>query len=1066
MLCLSLSIVLLTLLMMNFASRQKYAQLSKVRNRMWTLSALLSTSNVVAGRSSINAFKVLNQFDVNEFGISGTRYKHIKSGAEVISIDAKDDNKVFGITFRTPPSDSSGVAHILEHSVLCGSRKYPTKEPFAHLLKSSLQNFLNAFTYPDRTCYPVASTNKKDFYNLVNVYLDAVLHPRALHDEKVFQQEGWHYELENIDAPLTLKGVVYNEMKGVYGSPDALLGRATQQALFTDNAYHVDSGGDPISIPKLCFTRFKEFHRSFYHPSNSRIFLYGDKDLDVDGRLTLLDDYLKEFDVDSQCAMSSKVEFQRKSPVILPKKKVPYAIDDSHPAGTGHMLTVNWLLNDRPLSTKETLLLGILDHLLLGTSSSSLRRILIESQLGEKVIGGGLSDELLQSTFAVGLKGVRDENVNTVENLILSTLNKLAEDGFDDDEVRASLNTVEFRLREFNTGGFPKGLSIMLGMMSRWIYDGVPEDAIRFEEPLRAIKKDIAEGRPIFQELLKQYLSKNTHRITVEMYPDANLEKLQRAEEETRMTALKSSLSPIELDEIIRTEKVLKEAQLLEDSVEAKQSLPTLELSDIDRDVKRIPSRLVEHDLKDECTILAHDLETSGIVYLDAVFDYSKVSLQDVELLPLFTRMILESGTTTRTDVELSRAIGTYTGGISLSFHNDVKFTPGTISDLDSPLLFIAVHGKAVSENVPHLMELLADVLLHAQLDHQQKAIEILKQNKANLESAVRSSGHAFASSRLAKDASLLGHIGETTGGLTAVRSAGGLLEQATRDWPTFHKRLENIRDTVIQRKGLVINLTANQDKIDSSVSCISNMLLNKLPLEVITSAPTHNHLVQQWKSTTGGVRRLKKREGFEIPTQVNYVAKGGVIMPSGSPVSGSDSVVTRYLSSGYLWDHIRVLGGAYGGFARFSDVSGRFTFLSYRDPNIVDSLRVYDGSAAVLTSVEIGEDELTQSIVGTIADLDKPMSPDQQGWLALTHYLSGETDKDRLHWRDQILSTSSSDFKKFAEKLAVLKEEGSVVVFGSKYDLEQANKLLPAHEQLALESALATEIVVDAVAP
>ncbi len=377
------------------------------------------------------------------------------------------------------------MPHILEHSVLCGSRKFKSKEPFVELLKGSLQTFLNAFTYPDRTCYPVASCNLKDFYNLVNVYLDAVLHPRAISDDLVLQQEGWHYELEAPDQPLTYKGVVYNEMKGVYSSPESLLGRAAQQALFKDNTYGVDSGGDPLVIPDLTFDGFKAFHSEFYHPSNSRIFFYGDDP--VPARLELLDEYLNDFDAispDSVIGTQKKLDLATDSPGRIVEK---------FPAAEGeqadkHMVQVNWLLNEKPFSAKEELAVSVLDHLLMGTQSATLRKALTESGLGEAVIGGGLSDELSQATYSVGLKGVAPENVDKVEALVGETLSKFASDGPDASAVDASVNSLEFMLREFNTGSFPRGLSFMLGAMSSWIYDRDPLGGLRFEVPLAELK--------------------------------------------------------------------------------------------------------------------------------------------------------------------------------------------------------------------------------------------------------------------------------------------------------------------------------------------------------------------------------------------------------------------------------------------------------------------------------------------------------------------------------------------------------------------------------------------------
>jgi Zn-dependent M16 (insulinase) family peptidase len=474
------------------------------------------------------SFEVVRTEDVPEYGAACTLYRHKKSGAELLSLSTDDDNKCFGITFRTPPRDSTGVPHILEHSVLCGSRKYTTKDPFVQLLQGSLQTFLNAFTYPDRTCYVVASQNTKDFYNLINVYSDAVFHPRAVTDPMVHAQEGWHLELEKMDDPLTYKGVVYNEMKGVYSSPDSLLQREAQQSIFPDNAYGVDSGGDPVVIPDLSFEQFRDFHSKYYHPANSRIFFAGDDD--VSKRLEIMDEYLSDFEDCPESKPGSRIEWQAKRYAEPVTVRHPYPVSDKGEGGEPdtHLTMTNWLLNDRPMTAMEEITLTVLDHLLTGTSSSILRKTLMESGLGEAITGGGLSDELMQATFSMGLKGVKPENVNAVEELVVETLRKVAEEGFADDAVAASMNTIEFQLREFNTGSFPKGLSLMLGSMSKWIYDRDPTEALKFEEPLAELKASIAAGgSKVFQDMIREFLLENSHRTTVEMFPSKSLEEEQ-----------------------------------------------------------------------------------------------------------------------------------------------------------------------------------------------------------------------------------------------------------------------------------------------------------------------------------------------------------------------------------------------------------------------------------------------------------------------------------------------------------------------------------------------------------
>jgi Zn-dependent M16 (insulinase) family peptidase len=487
-----------------------------------------TSSSIVKTVIEHPSFDVVQTDTIPEYGASCTLYRHRKSGAELLSLVTDDDNKCFGITFRTPPRDSTGVPHILEHSVLCGSRKYTTKDPFVQLLQGSLQTFLNAFTYPDRTCYVVASQNTKDFYNLINVYSDAVFHPRAVNDPMVHAQEGWHLELEKMDDPLTYKGVVYNEMKGVYSSPDSLLQREAQQSVFPDNAYGVDSGGDPSVIPDLSFEQFAEFHSKYYHPANSRIFFAGDDD--VSKRLDIMDEYLRDFEDSPESKPGSKIEWQRKRYVEPVTVRHPYPVSDKGEEGEPdtHLTMTNWLLNDRPMTAMEEITLTVLDHLLTGTTSSILRKTLMESGLGEAITGGGLSDELMQATFSMGLKGVKPENVGRVEELVVDTLKKVAEEGFPEDAVAASMNTIEFQLREFNTGSFPKGLSLMLGSMSKWVYDQNPTEALKFEAPLAELKSSIAkDGSRVFQDMIKEFLLENSHRTTVEMFPSKSLEEEQ-----------------------------------------------------------------------------------------------------------------------------------------------------------------------------------------------------------------------------------------------------------------------------------------------------------------------------------------------------------------------------------------------------------------------------------------------------------------------------------------------------------------------------------------------------------
>jgi len=707
-----------------------YRNIGKIQRRFNRNNPVKSAASVAEStKLNVNyrhaahpSFELIQQTLISEFGANVALYKHNKSGAQVLSVIAPDENKVFGATFRTPPDDSTGIPHILEHSVLCGSRKFPVKEPFVDLMKGSLNTFLNAFTYPDRTCYPVASMNTKDFYNLIHVYLDAVFHPRAIRDKQVLQQEGWHYELEDVNGPLLYKGVVYNEMKGVYSSPDSLMARASQQALFPDNTYGVDSGGDPTVIPTLTFEKFQRFHSLYYHPSNSRLYFYGDDD--PMKRLELLDEYLTEFDA---IEVNSDVKIQ---PMNKPASKLSlsYPIAPGQPAK--HMVTINWLLNEDPFSPLDRMTLQVLDHLLLGTSASVLRKTLIDSKLGESVTGGGLSDELIQATYSVGLKGVTKENVEKVEQLILATLSQVVETGFEADAIQASMNSMEFSLREFNTGSFPRGLSLMLGMMNNWVYDRSPVEGVQFEEPLAQLKQLISEGKPVFQLMLQKLIVTNKHRVTVEMVPDETLEAKILEEESARLAQAKSSMTTQDLLDVMETAKMLKAAQEAEDSPEAKASIPALSLDDIDKQAREIPTELYATSVSG-VTVLTTNVQSNGILYADIGFDITNVPVSELPLLGLFARMLTECGTDDMDEVALSRKIGAETGGISVSYHSDLRRTAGKVSDPSDIVMMMMIRGKATIGKIDSLLQLIEAVLLRSNLSNQKRAVEMLKESNA-----------------------------------------------------------------------------------------------------------------------------------------------------------------------------------------------------------------------------------------------------------------------------------------------------------------------------------------------
>ncbi|NJO06979.1 MAG: peptidase M16, partial [Chloroflexaceae bacterium] len=669
--------------------------------------------------TTTTSFELLRDEHIAEVNSRARLYRHIKTGAEVLSLENNDENKVFGVTFRTPPADSTGVAHILEHSVLCGSRKYPSKEPFVELIKGSLKTFLNAFTYPDKTCYPVASQNVQDFYNLIDVYLDAVFFPRLV--PHVLDQEGWHYELEDINDPLVLKGVVFNEMKGAYSSPDRVLGEYAQQSLFPDTTYGVDSGGHPRHIPDLTFEQFSEFHRTLYHPSNARIYFYGDDD--PEQRLHIIEEYLDQFErLEPQSAVTLQPRFSEPRRLTY-----SYIVDEDEANGKQSMVSVNWMLTETNDPQRE-LAVDILDYILTGTPAAPLYKALIDSGLGEDLTPTGYSDELRQGMFMAGLKGIAAEDANKVEALILDTLRALADNGLDPNDIEAALNTTEFALREQNTGSFPRGLVVMLRALNTWLHGDDPLAPLAFEQPLASLKQRLARGEKVFENLIRELLLENPHRTTVILNPDPDLARQEAEREQQRLDAARAGMSEADLQAIIANTRELKRRQEAPDSPEALATIPSLKLEDLERQNKTIPVAISE---RQETTLLYHDLPTNGIFYVDLALNLHVLPQELIPYGELFGRLLREMGTASEDFVSLSQRIGRTTGGIGASAMSSV--IPGE----QQSAVWLIVRGKATCDHVGDLFAILRDMLLTARLDNRERFKQIVLEEKAGLESSI-----------------------------------------------------------------------------------------------------------------------------------------------------------------------------------------------------------------------------------------------------------------------------------------------------------------------------------------
>lgn len=967
--------------------------------------------------TTIHGFNLQKEQYIKELNSQVRFFRHAKTGAELLSLSNSDENKVFGITFRTPPFDSTGVAHILEHSVLCGSRKYPVKEPFVELLKSSLQTFLNAFTYPDKTCYPVASQNLQDFYNLIDVYLDAVLYPRLT--PFIFQQEGWHFELENPEAPLTYKGVVFNEMKGAYSSPDNVLAEQSLQSLFPDNAYGFDSGGDPKQIPELTFEEFEAFHKRYYHPSNARIYLYGDDD--PDERLKILDNYLKHFEaIDVDSGIRLQPVFDRPKNIVR-----PFMVGEEESSKRKGMVTVNWLFLET-IDVKANFSLAILEYILLGMPASPLRKALIDSGLGEDLAGEGLGNELRQIYFSTGLKGVEMKNADEIELLIMKTLSDLVGDGIDTRTVEAALNTVEFRLRENNTGSFPRGLSLMLRSLTTWLYDADPLSLLSFEAPLEAIKTELKSDTLFFEELIDRLLLKNTHRTTLVLKPDPELRKTEEAGERDRLARVRSAMNRKDIDSVIESNRELKRLQETQDSPEALASIPVLKLSDLDKRNKEIPLSLYKQE---GAKILFHDLFTNGIAYLDVGFDLHNLPQKYIPFVPLFGRALVEMGTEDEDFVTLTLRISRKTGGI-----RPVCFTSSVKNDRQGAArLFL--RGKAMMSQAGDLIDILRDVLLAVRLDNKERFRQMVMEEKARQEQKLVPAGHQIVNLRISAHFGEAHWAAEQMSGISYLFFLRELLRSIDEDWSGVVAALREIQHILVNRNAMILNVTLD-NRNRSSFETHLKRLLPSLPGFPVAQALWHNE-------------EPASVEGMTIPSQVNYVGKGADLYKLGYLFHGSALVITRYVRNALLWDRVRVQGGAYGAFCLFDRLSGVLSFVSYRDPNIIKTLMAFDQTARFLRDIRLDEGELIKSIIGTIGDIDAYLLPDAKGYISMLRHLTNDTDESRQQVRDEVLTTTAADFRTFAGELEKMQDSQVMKILGSPSAIKAAEADLPAGHQV-----------------
>ncbi|WP_251425021.1 insulinase family protein [Veillonella agrestimuris] len=937
--------------------------------------------------------------------INGTAYemKHEKSGARLIYIDSPDSNKVFNIAFRTTPKDSTGVAHIMEHSVLCGSRKFPLKEPFVELVKGSLNTFLNAMTYPDKTMYPVASKNDKDFRNLMDVYLDAVLYPRAANDPEILMQEGWHYELDNVEDELTYKGVVFNEMKGVYSSPDSVLERELMHELFPNTTYGVDSGGNPDVIPELTYEGFQEFYRVHYHPSNSYIFLYGAMDIEEQLRF-INDEYLSHFDaIDVDTEVTLQEPFKEGKVVSY-----PYGVGSDESLDNRTLHALSYVLPE--VTPEQSLAFEVLTHALLTSPAAPLKQALVKAGIGSDVSGYYL-DSIRQPMWAVHASGSTMEKQMELQSIVESTLAKLCEEGIDKELLEASLNSIEFALRENDFGGRPIGLAYVIRMMDNWLYGNDPLELLHYEECLVNIRNGLKTT--YFEDLIRHFILENHHKAIVSMYPEQGLQEKKEAEEKAKLAAIKASMSQEELEAIVEQTKRLKERQEMPDSEEALASIPLLELSDLNPNIEAVERR--------ESTIGAAKLHfvptfTKGINYVAYYFGLDCLTEDELFYADIISNIIGRVDTT-RPYADLAKDINLNLGGLSADITAIAKDGK---RDEFAPLMI--VRSKSLHSKLPDLCRIMDEVVQAADFSDVSRLTELVQESKVIWDNEAFRRGNTIVSQRVLAKVSKVGKFRDD-GNLGFYQKISELANNPAA-LPLLPDKLKEVSRKIFRANNVDIMFVGEEGELNSFTDLVTPALAKwnteELPRNVLDLT----------KGSTN--------DGIATAGKVQYVAQGGNFIDHGFKHVGPMSVLETILRYEYLWIRIRVQGGAYGAFANFFD-DGNMIFCSYRDPNLVETYNVYKELPEYLRNFTLSDREMRKYIIGTMSGLDLPMTPSLRGPRAMGIYFSGVNLDDKIEFRKQVIACQPEDIAALADVVEAVLQDNNICSMGNESKIKDS---------------------------
>lgn len=974
------------------------------------------------------AYELIKGEFVSEAGSFVLTLRHKLSHARVLVFSNEDENKVFNIGFRTPPKDSKGVPHIIEHTVLCGSKNFPVKDPFVELVKGSLNTYLNATTYPDKTMYPVASCNDKDFKNLMYVYMDAVFYPNIYHYEEIFKQEGWHYEVDNEDDEITYNGVVYNEMKGAYSSEERVLECFVMSQLFPDNTYCQESGGDPRHIPDLTYQDYLDFHRTYYHPSNSYIYLYGD--MDVEERLVFMDEqYLRHFpaiSVDSEIPLQKPFGSMKELTTSYAVAKDADCTEKTYYAFATVM--------DVTLDQKICKAFEVLFYVLVEMPGAPLKQALLDAGIGSDV-DGEFCDILRQSMFSISTKNAKKGQKQDFYRVIRETLEKLVAEGIDRKVLEAAINGMEFKEREADFGSFPKGLLYGTRIFKTWLYnDNDPYSPLCYDEYYAFLREQL--GTDYFEKLIQAYLLDNPHAVLVDMVPEPGLAEKMEEETAKKLREYKESLSAEEIGKLIADTKALKAYQEEASPKEMLEKIPMLKREDIRKEIR--PYHNEEKQI-DGIKVLHHNIPTNDIVYLRMLFDID--GLEDYLPQASFLSTLLGyMDTQKHTYTEFDTETNFYTGGITSDL--DIYCCN---RDSDDYRLKFEVRTKVLRNHLKEALDLMAEMMFETLFTDEKHLREVVAEGRSRLKVRLLTSGHQAAASRATSCFSKSSWLNDHYLGIGYYEYLVQLDEHFEEEKERLAAGCRALLAKAFRREGLLVSITGADAEYAELEKELPAFLGRLASFEESSTGDEESALSKMTKYIPVPV---SNQEGFTTPAEIQYVAVGGSF--AGVPHNfGALRVARHLLNYDYLWNEVRVKGGAYGVACQFQR-EGDGYFTSYRDPNLSSTIDVYEGAADYLENYTADEREITKTIIGTISGMDVPLTPNMNGSRSLTGYLSGITEEELQKERDQVLNCSLEDIRSLAPVMRAVADSSNLCVIGNERHLTDEKELFAVLKPLS----------------